>query len=338
MSEEDNKPAPVEVTLPEESITEVELSDKDAGVSEKSAKIETVKDKKEDSGPDPREKALNDLRAQYEYQRKVAEAERSARQKAEYYAQQQTQNVYYAHNQVQGSNLAIIENAISTTEQSAASAERDYAEAMAAGDYAAAAKAQRAIAQAETHLLQLHNGRSRLQEQLQEPTEGAVTAQTPTFEPQVPPPPPMEQVEMYAQRLTPKSAQWLREHPEAVEKIGKLTRAHQDAIEDGITPESKEYFNYIESRLGYGQEAATAERSSRAAPQRQSVAARRPDVSAPVTSSASAISPRSSSPNSMILDSSMVEIAILAFPDLPREKAIESYARNRAALIREGKL
>jgi hypothetical protein len=40
----------------------------------------------------------------------------------------------------------------------------------------------------------------------------------------------------------------------------------------------------------------------------------------------------------MVLDSEQVEFALMAFPDLPRDKAIESYARNRAALIREGKL
>jgi hypothetical protein len=40
----------------------------------------------------------------------------------------------------------------------------------------------------------------------------------------------------------------------------------------------------------------------------------------------------------MVLDSAQVDFALMAFPDLPREKAIEAYARNRAALIREGKL
>lgn len=145
---------------------------------------------------------------------------------------------------------------------------------------------------------------------------------------------------MYASRLAPKSAQWLREHPDAVNKIGKLARAHQDAVEDGIPAESAEYFRYIEARLGYGNQSDAGgdyeseveeEPAPRAPP-------KKPPASAPVTSSASAATPRSSSPNTMVLDSDMVQFAVMAFPDLPRDKAIEAYARNRAALIREGKI
>jgi hypothetical protein len=40
----------------------------------------------------------------------------------------------------------------------------------------------------------------------------------------------------------------------------------------------------------------------------------------------------------MTLRPDEVEMAILAEPDLPRDKAIESYARNKAFLIKQGKL
>jgi hypothetical protein len=40
----------------------------------------------------------------------------------------------------------------------------------------------------------------------------------------------------------------------------------------------------------------------------------------------------------MVLSSAEVEMAILAEPELPRDKAIESYARNKAFLIKQGKL
>lgn len=316
----------VQVTLPDESrVTEVELSDKNANISEADAKIEPVKSSGE---VDARQQALEDLKKQYEHQKRVAEAERQARKQAEQYAQQQTQHVQYANTQVQDSNLKIIENAISTTEATAAQAERAYAEAMAAGDYATAAKAQRALAQAETHLLQLENGRQRLQEQLQELSEGAVRApQVPSFEPQIP----QDPVEMYASKLAPRSADWLRAHPEAVTKIGKLTRAHADAIEDGLVPETDEYFNYIESRLGY------ADQPQEAPPPRQ--APRKSMVSAPVTSAAGYTSSRSGgSANTMTLAPSEVEMAILMEPELSRDKAIEAYARNKALLIKQGKL
>jgi hypothetical protein len=343
MTDDENKPAPVEVVLPPEDIVEVDLEAKDKKVKEPVAEIKAEEKAPEvetsrKQEPDEREKALQELRRQYEFQKSVAEAERNARKAAEDYARQQAYQVNNARNEVQDSNLKVIMNAIDATSQAAENAERDYATAMAAGDYALAARAQRMMAQAESHLLQLNNGKNKLEEMLQQNTaEGAVREpEIPNFEPQIP----RDPVEQYAAKLAPKSAQWLREHPDAVNKIGKLSRAHQDAMEDGIPAESPEYFRYIESRLGYdSQPAYHNDPEPEPVPvQRQATSHKRPDMSAPVTSSASSISPRSSSPTSMVLDSEQVEFALMAFPDLPRDKAIESYARNRAALIREGKL
>ena len=326
MIDEVKEEKPVEVTLPEETVTEVELSEKKATIDETKPQIRELADGKSEK-VDDREKALQDLKKQYEHQKRVAEAERNARQQAEMYARQQAQQVGRAHNEVQDSNLRIIMNAIDATEQAAATAERDYAEAMAAGDYNLAAKAQRAIAQAESHLLQLNNGKQKLEEVLQQTTEGAVyEPQIPNFEPQIP----QDPVEMYASRLTPKSAQWLREHPDAANKIGKLTRAHQDALEDGIAPESEDYFNYIEGRLGYSRSDSSENNAPRA---------RKSMVSAPVASASSGISSRSNgSSSTMVLSPSEVEMAVLAEPDMSRDKAIEAYARNKAYLIKQGKL
>lgn len=326
------KESAVQVTLPDESsVTEVKLDDKNSNVSEETAKIEKIGESQPGT-IDERERALSDLKKQYEHQKRVAEAEREARKQAEYYAQQQTQQVQYASTQVQDSNLKIIENAIQTTEATAAQAERAYADAMAAGDYNLAAKAQRALAQAETHLLQLENGRQRLQEQLQEISEGTVQApQIPSFEPNIP----QDPVEMYASKLAPRSADWLRAHPEAVEKIGRLTRAHTDALEDGLTPESDEYFQYIENRLGYSNGGSVGHTPART----QASAPRKSMVSAPVTSSAGYMSSRSSgASNTMTLSPNEVEVALLMEPEMPREKAIEAYARNKATLIKQGKL
>lgn len=331
MSDEIKEEKPVEVTLPVETATEVELSDKKSNIKEVEPTIRVKDDSKSDD-VDAREKALLELKRQYEHQKRVADAERDARRQAEFYAQQQAQQVGYARTEVQDSNLKIILNAIDATEQAAASAERDYAEAMAAQDFALAARAQRAIAQAESHLLQLQNGRQRLEESLQQPAEGSIYAPpVPSFEPQIP----QDPVEMYAEKLAPRSAQWLRSHPEAVQKIGRLTRAHQDALEDGLEPESDNYFRYIESRLGYDDSPRQESRSS----EQPAQTPRRSIASAPVTSSASSLSSRSSgNSNTMVLSPAEVEMAILAEPEMPRDRAIESYARNKAYLIKQGKL
>lgn len=329
MIDEIKEEKPVEVTLPEETVTEVELSDKNAKIDESKTQIREVSGEKPSEKIDEREKALTDLKKQYEQQKRIAEAERQARQQAEYYARQQAQQVGRAQTEVQDSNLRIIMNAIDATEQAAATAERDYAEAMAAGDYNLAARAQRAIAQAESHLLQLNNGKQKLEEVLQT-TEGAVyEPQVPSFEPRLP----QDPVEMYASKLAPKSAQWLREHPEVVNQIDKLTAAHSAAIQlKGFEPESPEYFRYIESNLGYSND-------DRDSDEGYSPKTRKSMVSAPVASSASGISSRSNgSSSTMVLSPSEVEMAILAEPEMSREKAIESYARNKAYLIKQGKL
>ena len=343
MSSDDDAPkeGAVEVTLPDDdaAVTEVELSDKSAKVLEERP---VISEKREEapvaptSPIDEREKALNDLKRQYEAQKRIADAEKEARKKAEEYAREQARTAYSAQNDVQVTNLRMLQNAIDTTEQSAEAAERAYADAMAAGDYAAAAKAQRHIAQFESQLLQLQNGKARLEESLGQTAEGTVESPSvPDFTPQVQ----LDPVEAYAQRLTPKSAAWLRANPQAVDKINKLTRAHADAVEDGIVPESDEYFEFIEGRLGMSKGVPGGSEPPEAPMTRSQAAPRKSVASAPVSSNGSVMSPRSSSnPNTMTLTPSEVEVALLMEPELSRDKAIESYARNKAMLIKQGKL
>ena len=279
-------------------------------------------DKKGKNAPDEREIALNDMRKQYEEQKKRAEAERHARQQAEQYAYQQAQKANYAQAEVQDSNLRTILNAISADEQAATNAERVYADAISAGDTTLAAKAQREMAKAEARLVQLENGRRALEERLQSAEGRVEEPEMPQFAPQ-----PTDPVDVLASRLTPKSAAWLRNHPEAANSVNKLTAAHQAAVElEGIQPESPEYFAYIEQKLGYSESPRQASRKTNIS-------------SAPVSSAGSMMSSRQSgSSSTMTLSPQEVEFAMLAEPEMPRDKALEAYARNKAQLMREGKL
>jgi len=57
------------------------------------------------------------------------------------------------------------------------------------------------------------------------------------------------------QNNSPRSAQWLRINKQYLQdqrSLNKMERAHYDAIDDGIRPESNEYFSYVENRLGIG--------------------------------------------------------------------------------------
>lgn len=280
---------------------------------------------KKPAEPDEREVALTDLRKQLDEQKANNERERAARVEAERVAQQRAEETKTAKGEVQDSNLRVILNAIDAAEQGATNAERAYADAMASGDYSAAAKAQRSMAQSEAQLLQLKNGKAALEDRLAaRTTEGRVDD---TRQPVQPVMPPGDPVEALATRLTPKSAEWLRAHPTAAGQVNKLTAAHQAAVElEGIAVESPEYFEYIEQRLGLSEKKPTTK-----PPGKTSMG------SIPVSSSGSSGSSRPGG-NVMTLSPAEVDFAIINEPNLPREKALETYARNKAALIKEGRL
>lgn len=61
------------------------------------------------------------------------------------------------------------------------------------------------------------------------------------------------QIDQIIKAVSPTSAQWLKQNKEHLNDdraIRKMFRAHEDAVEDGIKPDSDEYFEYIEKRLG----------------------------------------------------------------------------------------
>jgi len=308
----------------EEAAQSVEVSLNDEPKAEKRSERQAAPPSVNDD-VDDREQQLIEIKRQYEEQKRRAEAERHARQQAEQYAYEQTQKAQYAQYDAEGNRLQTYINAIEATEQAASNAERAYADAMASGDYAAAGRAQRAMASAEAHLLRLQNEKAQAEQYIESlRTEGRVQAPPrQTFDPAPQNQDPLEQM---ASRLTPKSAAWLRAHPEAAGQVEKLTAAHASAVQfEGLTPETPEYFRYVEEKLGLTPP--------------QKAPAKKIMASAPVQSSSSMSSSRSGSNGStMILSPAEVEQAVLNEPDLPRDKALEVYARNKAALIREGKL
>jgi hypothetical protein len=54
-------------------------------------------------------------------------------------------------------------------------------------------------------------------------------------------------------RVTPRSAEWLKQNRDALpdqRSIRIMARAHEDAVDHGIIPESDEYFQFVENRMG----------------------------------------------------------------------------------------
>lgn len=169
------------------------------------------------------------------------EQEKAARIEAERRAREAQQMAARSESEVQDSNLQLIVSAIETVRRDSAMARRAYAEALAASDYERAAEIQEAMADNVAKLRQLENGRIALEERLKNP-----------------PPPPKPQnvdpVEALASQLSPRSAAWVRAHPEyatSQAKFNKMIGAHQMAVSDGIVPDSDEYFEAIENLLGH---------------------------------------------------------------------------------------
>lgn len=282
---------------------------------------EAPKDGQKGGEPDEREVALSELKQQLDAARKQAAMAQQAKQQAENYARKQAEAAQYAQSEASENQYRVIINAINASEQETQNAERALADALASGDYATVAKLQSQIAKIQSRLTQFENAKAELEERAQyQQTEGRVPDPAPQYEAQ--PQEYLDPVEAAARTLSPKSADWIRAHPDMINHIPKLRAAHQYAVDvKGIVSESPEYFSFLENEMGIG----------KGNQQKKAVA------STPVTSSASYSSSRGGN-DTMVLSAAEVEQAMLNEPDLPKQKALEIYARNKQALIKEGRM
>jgi hypothetical protein len=124
-----------------------------------------------------------------------------------------------------------IASALSVTETEAAAARLAVKESYDVGDTAAAAEASERLAEIAARKVRLQEHQEALQRA---------------------PAVPADPVEAYCQGRTEPTAKWLREHSEWVtdpRKQAKLTGAHYDAVGEGLTPDTPEYFEHVEKRI-----------------------------------------------------------------------------------------
>lgn len=172
--------------------------------------------------------------------------ERKARIDAEQRAHTATNFARQSNAEVQDSNLQLVNTAIDTVTRDNLMNRKLLAEAMAAQDYDKVAEIQDVMSMNNAKLLQLRNGKDALEERAKQAREQ-------------PPAPPQGQqhddpVEAVASQLSPRSASWIRAHPEAVKNAKTYTKMiglHNVAVADGLKPDTDEYFDYIETNLGY---------------------------------------------------------------------------------------
>jgi hypothetical protein len=224
----------------EDDLIEVELVDEPIKKDEPVIVVETVKAKETE---DPKEAVADQLRKYEETQ----EADRKAREAADARAVAAEQRAKSLEGEVATerkgrteASQAAIDNAITAVEGEASQAEQEYAAAMEAGDFKAAATAQRKIAKAERKLGDLENGKAELTRAKPEP---AVTKKADPADP----------FEQYVSQFSPRSQSYLRKNASYVtdKKLNdRLLAAHYEASAEGHVLDSDAYFDFIDHRMG----------------------------------------------------------------------------------------
>ena len=191
--------------------------------------------KEEEAQPEPEkdvDKALKSLN-------KKLEKERKARIEAEALARQAAEQARIAQNEVSDSNFHLVSGAIESVRRDQEILKAHLRDAMSIGDYDKAADLQEQMATNITNLRRLELGLEDMKQQSR-------------VQPVAPPPREIT-VDALIDQVTPRSAEWLqrnRDHLPDARAIRVMARAHEDAVDFGIAPESDAYFQFVENRLG----------------------------------------------------------------------------------------
>lgn len=240
------------------------------------------------------------------------EEERKARESAERRAKEAMEQASLYKNDAADSNMKMIDTAIDTIKRNQEILKQNLRDAVAMGDADAQADILMSIQKTQSDHEKLMYGKQQY--------EATVKAA------------PADPVEAMASNLTPRSAEWVRAHPEYARDQAltrRMVRAHEDALDEGIRPDTDEYFDYVETRLKVRQapvqqEAALSEASTSTSGRRAAA-----PPAAPVSRSGTGTGSR---PNVVTLTRAEQEAA-RDMGMTPKE-----YAENKMALVRAGKL
>jgi len=206
---------------------------------------EPVVEKTEPAEESPLQKQLDDMRkAEAEARRQLAESQ--AREAAAIQAaNQRGEALYQAEGAREQAQYDAVLNAIGAAESEASRAENDYAAAMAASDFVAAAAAQRRLSIATTRLVQLEDGKAAFEARTE-------PAKHEPLRPQA-----VDPIDANP-NLSGRQKEWLKGHRDAQSNPAQLARlgaAHWDALAAKHQQDSDGYFQFLEERLGYRQAA-----------------------------------------------------------------------------------
>ena len=246
--------------------------------------------------------------------RRSLETERAARRAAEQQAREAHERANRASTEAEDTQLTLVKNAIESVKRDTEIAKANFRAAMANGDYDAATEAQAELSTNAARLLRLEEGRVAMEAPKPAPRQQASS----------------DPVEALASQLTPRSAAWVRAHPQYAtdpRMNQRMIAAHNLAVTDGLEPDTDEYFESVETTLRIRRPAPAEPEpvySEAAAPTQRRVS--------PAAAPVSRETVNGTRPNVIRLSSQEREMAqMMGMTDA-------EYAKNKATLIREGKL
>ncbi len=187
---------------------------------------------------------VEDLKGQFAAMTQRATTAESAARQATQQAAEATQRLQQAESTVVSSQLDTVLSGLAAAEAEATSAEQAYVAASEAGDFQAQAKAQRKMSGAEARIQRLQEAKADLEDAAKRRPDPAQQRQVQRA--------PADPVEQFASGMSPRSAAWIRSHPDCVTDTklnARMLAAHNLALADDIPVDSDEYFERIEAGI-----------------------------------------------------------------------------------------
>ena len=183
--------------------------------------------------------------------RRQLDTERDSRSRAEQAARDAAARADQAERSAGVSTVNAIDMAIDAQTRAAAAAKERMTAMLDAGNHKEFADAQEAFNTAQYDLLRLREQKVTADQQVRQPPRQQLQQQASQ----------LDQVVANLERAgTPKSAQWLRAHPEQAQDLNRLDAAHRTAVFlDKLSPDSDAYFDRMEGLLGIKQPEARLE-------------------------------------------------------------------------------
>jgi hypothetical protein len=292
---------------------------------EKPTPVETkappVEKAAKDPGIDP--DVVSSLRKQIDQLQAETQAERSARMVAEQEAQKATRIAHGAAQHAQASRHQLVEGYIRQAAAREDQIKDKIKSALEAGDYTAVSNLQMEAAKVAARKLQYEDTLSDLE------TE----AKRPVIEP-MERKPVADSFEDSIKNLSEKSKAWLRDHRECITdevKNAEVLLADKQARRQGMQPDTPEYFQFIEEKLGYRQKAEAVETTDDGVEIIEAAPVKRQSMPAAPVSRDSRPNGKPSNPSQYRLSKAEVEIAE-AMGMSPTE-----YAKYKIQAEREGR-